>query len=74
MIKYYFTNFSFIVKNKWWYFSIIIFFYFKIIIFFIIIRYKFITISSDYRAMTTYAKSVVDEMKGSKIKKEEKTY
>tara|TARA_Y100001970_G_C14224557_1_gene854772 strand:+ start:2112 stop:2897 length:786 start_codon:yes stop_codon:yes gene_type:complete len=36
--------------------------------------YKFITISSDYRAMTTYAESIVRQMKNLEEIKEEKTY
>ena len=36
--------------------------------------YKFVTISSDYRAMTTYAQSIINEMKNIREKKEDKTY
>ena len=36
--------------------------------------YKFITISSDFRAMTAYAQNVVKEMKNIDQKKEEQTY
>ena len=36
--------------------------------------YKFITISSDFRAMTAYAQNVVNEMKNLDQKKEEQTY
>ena len=36
--------------------------------------FPIITISSDYRAMTTYAKSIVNEMKDLKENQEDKTY
>jgi len=36
--------------------------------------YKFITISSDFRAMTTFSQNIVDEMKKINRDKEEKTY
>ena len=36
--------------------------------------YKFVTISSDYRAMTTYAQSIINEMKNIREKEEDKTY
>ena len=36
--------------------------------------YKFITISSDFRAMTAYAQNIVNEMKNLDQKKEEQTY
>ena len=36
--------------------------------------YKFVSISSDYRSMTTHAQSVVNKMKNLNQNKEEKTY
>ena len=36
--------------------------------------YQFVTISSDYRAMSTYAQSIVKEMKEMKEIKETTTY
>ena len=36
--------------------------------------YKFVTISSDYRSMTTYAQSIVNKLKNLNQSKEEKTY
>jgi len=36
--------------------------------------YKFLTISSDYRAMTTYAQGLIKEMKNIEEKNENKTY
>ena len=40
----------------------------------IALGYQFVTISSDYRAMSTYAQSIVEEMKEIKEMKETKTY
>ena len=36
--------------------------------------YKFVTISSDYRSMTTHAQNIVNKIKNLNQKKEEKTY
>ena len=36
--------------------------------------YKFVTISSDYRSMTTHAQSIVNKLKNLNQSKEEKTY
>ena len=32
------------------------------------IGYQFVTISSDFRSMTSHAQSIIDEMKGKDIK------
>ena len=36
--------------------------------------YQFVTISSDYRSMTSYAQNIVDDMKNLHQYKEDKTY
>ena len=40
----------------------------------IALGYQFVTISSDYRAMSSFAKSIIEEMKGVKENKESSTY
>ena len=40
----------------------------------ITLGYQFLTISSDYRAMSSYAQSIIEEMKGIREDKENSTY
>ena len=40
----------------------------------IALGYQFVTVSSDFRAMSSYAKNIIDEMKNTKDEKESSTY
>jgi 4-hydroxy-2-oxoheptanedioate aldolase len=40
----------------------------------IALGYQFVTVSSDFRAMSSYAKNIIDEMKNTKEGKESSTY
>jgi len=40
----------------------------------IALGYQFVTVSSDFRAMSSYAKNIIDEMKNTKDDKESSTY
>ena len=40
----------------------------------IALGYQFVTVSSDFRAMSSYAKNIIDEMKNTKDGKESSTY